>query len=301
MALPSEKILVLINPISGGNSDKGNLAELARATLDAERYDVDIVITEHRGHATELATQAVADGARCVVAVGGDGTVNEIGAVLRGTDTALAVVPTGSGNGLARHIHIPMNAAAALQVVNDMQIEEVDFCTVNDRPFFCTCGVGFDAQVSHKFANEDTRGLITYVKTTINEFFHYKSQDYRITIGDQSWQERAFVIACCNAAQYGNNAIVAPRASMRDGKIDMTIIHSFKLPEAALLSARLFTSTIDRDRNVSIYRASRIAIDRDVPGIMHLDGEPVEMPEHLDICCHSLGLRVVVPNPGRDI
>ncbi len=177
----------------------------------------------------------------------------------------------------------------------------MDFCTVNDRPFFCTCGVGFDAQVSHKFANEDTRGLITYVKTTINEFFHYKSQDYRITIGDQSWQERAFVIACCNAAQYGNNAIVAPRASMRDGKIDMTIIHSFKLPEAALLSARLFTSTIYRDRNVSIYRASRIAIDRDVPGIMHLDGEPVEMPEHLDICCHSLGLRVVVPNPGRDI
>lgn len=288
------KLLAIINPISGMGG-KGKMPTLIKERLDSERFDIEAVFTERAGHATMLAQDAVADGCDIVLAVGGDGTVNEVGRAVCGTSTALAILPCGSGNGLARHLHIPMNAEKALDALNNGVIDLVDYGTVNEQPFFCTCGVGFDAQVSYKFANEDTRGLVTYIKTTISEYFRYRAQHYRITIDGATIEEKAFVIACCNAAQYGNNALVAPRASMQDGKIDITVIHSFNLGEAALLSARLFTSNIDRDRHVSIYRGRDIVIERDDEDVMHIDGDPVMMPEVLHIECHPSAMRVVVP------
>ena len=288
------KLLAIINPISGMGG-KGKMPTLIKERLDSERFDIEVVFTERAGHATMLAQDAVADGCDIVLAVGGDGTVNEVGRAVCGTSTALAILPCGSGNGLARHLHIPMNAEKALDALNNGVIDLVDYGTVNEQPFFCTCGVGFDAQVSYKFANEDTRGLVTYIKTTISEYFRYRAQHYRITIDGATIEEKAFVIACCNAAQYGNNALVAPRASMQDGKIDITVIHSFNLGEAALLSARLFTSNIDRDRHVSIYRGRDIVIERDDEDVMHIDGDPVMMPEVLHIECHPSAMRVVVP------
>ncbi len=288
------KLLAIINPISGMGG-KGKMPSLIKERLASDRFDIEVVFTERSGHATVLAQDAVSDGCDIVLAVGGDGTVNEVGRAVCGTSTALAILPCGSGNGLARHLHIPMNAEKALDAVSNGVIDLVDYGTVNEQPFFCTCGVGFDAQVSYKFANEDTRGLVTYIKTTISEYFRYRAQHYRITIDGATIDERAFVIACCNAAQYGNNALVAPRASMQDGKIDITVIHSFNLGEAALLSARLFTSNIDRDRHVSIYRGRDILIERDDEDVMHIDGDPVMMPELLHIVCHPSAMRVVVP------
>ena len=295
-----KKLLAIVNPISG-TGGKGKIPALIEKTIDPARFSIDIEFTQAPGHATTLAQDARAMGLDGVIAIGGDGTVNEVATALRDSDTPLAVVPCGSGNGLARHLHIPMNVENALQVINNFIIEDVDYCTVNDRPFFCTCGVGFDAQVSYKFANEDTRGLITYIRTTIDQYFRYKAQDYVITIDGQTMSERAFVIACCNAAQYGNNAYVAPRASMKDGKIDITIIHSFNLGSAALLGARLFTSNIDRDRHVSIFRGKEIVIEREQDDVMHLDGEPLMMPRSLHIKCHPAALRVFVPTAGKDI
>ena len=288
------KLLAIINPISGMGG-KGKMPSLIKERLASDRFDIEVVFTERPGHATVLAQDAVSDGCDIVLAVGGDGTVNEVGRAVCGTSTALAILPCGSGNGLARHLHIPMNAEKALDAVSNGVIDLVDYGTVNEQPFFCTCGVGFDAQVSSKFANEDTRGLVTYIKTTISEYFRYRAQHYRITIDGDTIDEKAFVIACCNAAQYGNNALVAPRASMQDGKIDITVIHSFNLGEAALLSARLFTSNIDRDRHVSIYRGRDILIERDDEDVMHIDGDPVMMPELLHIVCHPSAMRVVVP------
>ena len=288
------KLLAIINPISAMGG-KGKMPSLIKERLASDRFDIEVVFTERSGHATVLAQDAVSDGCDIVLAVGGDGTVNEVGRAVCGTSTALAILPCGSGNGLARHLHIPMNAEKALDAVSNGVIDLVDYGTVNEQPFFCTCGVGFDAQVSYKFANEDTRGLVTYIKTTISEYFRYRAQHYRITIDGDTIDEKAFVIACCNAAQYGNNALVAPRASMQDGKIDITVIHSFNLGEAALLSARLFTSNIDRDRHVSIYRGRDILIERDDEDVMHIDGDPVMMPELLHIVCHPSAMRVVVP------
>lgn len=287
-------ILVIVNPVSGtGNKDK--IPRLIDNVVDHSHTDVSILATEYPGHAHEIAEQAVADGIDTVVAVGGDGTVNEVGSALCGTSTALAIVPCGSGNGLARHLRIPTNASRALQVLNNGIVGTFDYCTVNGKPFFCTCGMGFDAAVSYKFSNEGTRGFITYIKTALTEYIKFKPQEYVIDIDGKTMSEKAFVIACCNAAQYGNNALVAPRASMQDGKIDLTVIHSFNLGEAALLSARLFTSNIDRDRHVSIYRGRDIIIERDDEDVMHIDGDPVMMPEVLHITCHPSAMRVVVP------
>ena len=152
-------ILAIINPVSGiGNKNK--IPRLIDTVVDQDTNDVSIVMSEYAGHAREIAAMAVNQGMDVVVAIGGDGTINEVGSALCGTPTALAIVPCGSGNGLARHLRISMNASRALQVLNNGVVSRFDFCTVNGRPFFCTCGMGFDATVSYKFSNEGTRGFI---------------------------------------------------------------------------------------------------------------------------------------------
>lgn len=287
-------ILAIINPVSGiGSKDK--IPRLIETVVDNDRNDVSIVMSEYAGHAREIAAQAVTDGIDVVVAIGGDGTVNEVGSSLVGTDTALAIVPCGSGNGLARHLRISMNASRALQVLNNGVVGQFDYCTVNGKPFFCTCGMGFDAEVSYKFSNEGTRGFITYVKTALTEYLKYKPQQYTIDIDGQQMQERAFVIACCNAAQYGNNAYIAPRATMQDGLIDVTVMHPFNIVNTPLIGARLFLRKLGHDHHVSIYRGKRVVIERDHDDIIHVDGDPMVMPATIVIENVSKGIQILVP------
>lgn len=282
-------ILVIINPIAGTRS-KRNVATLVRDALG----EVSIVYTERAGHGHELAL-AAAGHYDIVVAVGGDGTVNEVASGLMGSTTALGIVPCGSGNGLARDLGLPMRLRRALHVINDGTIDNFDCGEVNGKPFFCTCGVGFDAQVSHAFAKAGTRGFITYIRTTIQEYFSFRPANYRLTIDGETIDEQAFVIAVCNAAQYGNNAFIAPHASMQDGMLDVTVLHRFSLMSAPLVSARLFMRQLDKDKHYSVYRGRHIVIERDDSGPMHLDGEAMVMPARLDIVCHPALLRIVTP------
>ena len=287
-------ILAIINPVSGtGNKDK--IPRLIDTMVDHARNSVSIIATEYPGHANEIAAQAVDDGIDVVVAIGGDGTVNEVGSALCGTQTALAIVPCGSGNGLARHLRIPMNASRALQVLNDGVVGRFDYCTVNGIPFFCTCGMGFDATVSYKFSNEGTRGFITYIKTALTEYLKYKPQDYLIDIDGKKMHEKAFVIACCNAAQYGNNAYIAPRATMQDGLVDVTVMHPFNMVQTPLIGARLFLRQLSHDHHVSIYRGQRVTIERSHDDIMHIDGDPVMMPARVVVENISHGIPILVP------
>ena len=286
------ELLIIVNPIAGTGS-KDDIAAIAREELGVD--DSHIVYTERAGHARELADDAVRRGVDIVAAVGGDGTVNEVAGALVGTDTALAVVPVGSGNGLGRHLRVPLDARKALRLIRQGHIERFDCGIVNgDLPFFCTCGVGFDAQVSHAFATAGTRGLSTYVRTTISEYFRYKPQHYRITIDGDTIDDEAFVIAIGNAAQYGNNAYIAPRATMQDGQLDITVIHRFSLVAAPIVGARLFTGTLDHDSHISIYRGRHIEIARDASGPMHIDGDPLVMPATLTIDCRPAALPVVI-------
>ena len=287
-------ILAIINPVSGiGSKDK--IPRLIDTVVDQDRNDVSIVMSEYAGHAREIASMAVNENIDIVVAIGGDGTVNEVGSALCGTDTALAIVPSGSGNGLARHLRISMNASRALQVLNNGVVGKFDYCTVNGKPFFCACGMGFDAKVSYKFSNEGTRGFITYIKTALAEYIKYKPQEYLIDIDGTKMQEKAFVIACCNAAQYGNNAYIAPRATMQDGLIDVTVMHPFRLVESPLIGARLFLRQLGHDHNVSIYRGKRVVIERRHDDIIHIDGDPITMPARVVIENVSRGINILVP------
>jgi len=289
-----KKILAIINPVSGtGGKDK--IPRLIDTVIDHDRNDVSILISEYPGHARELAAMAVENRFDIVMAIGGDGTVNEVGSALCGTGTALAIVPYGSGNGLARHLRISMNASRAMHMINDGTVGRFDYCTVNGKPFFCTCGMGFDATVSYKFSNEGTRGFITYAKTAISEFFKYKPQEYLIDIDGMKMRDKAFVIACCNAAQYGNNAYIAPRATMQDGLIDVTVMHPFSLVQSPLIGARLFLRQLNQDHHVSIYRGKRVVIERRSDDIIHIDGDPVMMPARIVIENVSNGISIVVP------
>lgn len=299
MDVKRKHILAIINPISGtGNKDK--MPRLIDNIVDHDKYDVRIETTRYPGHGHELACEAQAAGTDIVVAIGGDGTVNEVASALCGTDTALAIVPSGSGNGLARHLRIPVHASRALQVLNNGRLLKLDYCTANGRPFFCVCGMGFDATVSQKFADEGTRGFITYIKTAITEYLKYKPKHYRINIDGKELADDAFVVACCNAAQYGNNAFIAPRATMQDGLIDITIMHRFNFVDSALLGARLFTRTIHHDRHVSIYQGKHVIIERNDPGVIHIDGDPLDMPAKIEIESIPGGINIVVP-PTVDV
>ena len=231
------KILFIVNPISG-TSDKRHIIDLIPKYLDNSRFQWTIRYTEHKGHAAQFVAEAIEAGTDVVVAVGGDGTVNEVARSLVHTNTALGIIPCGSGNGLARHLYIPMNPDGALEVLSDCHIESLDYGMIDEVPFFCTCGVGFDAFISDRFAKSNRRGLLTYIENTLKEGLKYKPDTYEITIDGERQTYKAFLIACANASQYGNNVYIAPHASMSDGLMDVTLMEPFTVLEAPQIAIR---------------------------------------------------------------
>ena len=288
------KILAVINPISG-TSNKEFMPETIARCIDPDKFDVVVRFTQHASHATLLTEEAIKEGFYGVIAVGGDGTINEVAAALRDSSTALGIITCGSGNGLARHLGIPMNVEKALEIINLDNIESLDYCTANDRPFFCTCGVGFDAHVSQKFAEAKKRGPLSYIQKTLVEYLKYRCKTYSIEMNDRVVTEKAFVIACGNASQYGNNAFITPRASMHDGLIDVTVIHPFTPLDTAVLGVLLFTRHIDQDTNINTFRTSELTIHRPKPDVMHIDGEPIMMDADIHIKFHKAGIKIFLP------
>lgn len=293
-ATDKKKLLAIINPISGTDT-KEYIPEILDRIIDKDKFNLTLRFTQRQGHATELTQAAILNGFHGVVAVGGDGTINEVASALCDSDTALGIIPCGSGNGLARHLGVPVNIEKAIQVLNADNVESLDYCTVNDIPFFCTCGVGFDAHVSEKFAQSHKRGALSYVQNTLIEYLKYRPQKYTIEMGNEIVTEEAFLIACGNASQYGNNAFITPGASMHDGLIDITIIHPFTPLDTAIMSVLLFTRHIDQDININTYRTDELVIKRDKPGVMHIDGDPVMMDADLHIKCHKGGIKMLLP------
>lgn len=287
------KIAFIINPISG-TIKKKQLPELIQSDLDKDLFEPEIVFTEYRGHGTELAHRFVAEGYDVVVAVGGDGTVNEIAKALVHTNTTLAIIPIGSGNGLARHLGLPMQAQKAVQALNHSESIQIDYGKVNGKPFFCTCGTGFDAYVSMEFAKGQKRGVIKYVEKMITGYFSYKPQNCHL-IGDGiDLKSKAFVMTFANAAQWGNNAYIAPQASVQDGKMDISIMSNFPVIAIPSIALQLFTKTIDKDFFVSTLRAREVTLYRDEEGPFHYDGEPCQEGKEIKVEVVPDGLRVFV-------
>ena len=289
-----KKIYTIINPISGVGS-KDRIQDAISSRCVNKGISVNILHSEYAGHATELTRRAIDDGADCVIAVGGDGTVNEIARNLLHSDVVLGIIPKGSGNGLARELGIPMDSRSALDVVFSNNVSVIDACKANDNIFFCTCGVGFDAAITVEFAKEKRRGSLTYVKDIVEKYLDYKPEVYELHINDDKITEQAFLIACANASQYGNNAYIAPNADISDGKIDVTILSSFNALDIGPLAIQLFSKTIDKNSKIKTYRTGKARIVRQKEGVMNIDGEPVMTTKDVEVSVISSSLKVFTP------
>ena len=287
-----------MNPISG-TSNKAGIPELIANTLDTSLFDYEIKYTEHAGHAFELASEAKDEGADIVAAIGGDGTVNEVARAIVHSETALGIVPCGSGNGLARHLMLPMQLKKSIEIINHCEIHELDYGIINGHPFFCTCGMGFDAFVSMKFAEAGKRGPITYAENILKEGLKYKPETYEIEDESGTMRYKAFLISCANASQYGNNAYIAPQASMSDGLMDVIIMEPFDVIEAPQISIDMFNKTLDKNSKIKTFRTKKLHIHRKGPGLIHYDGDPIMEGEDIEVEIKAKGIKIIV-NPFAD-
>ena len=294
------KVLFVYNPISGSRRLIPVLPIIEKFT-NRDLYDYSIASTNHKGHATELAREYALKGYDAVIAVGGDGTVNEVGCGLIGTDTALGIIPCGSGNGLARHLGVSMDPFKAVKWLDKSVYTTIDYGTINDHPFFCTCGVGFDATVSERFSNAGSRGMLTYLESILKEIATYNNQLYKLSFDDSSETFECFIVTCANAGQWGNNAYIAPTASLQDGLLDVVVIHPFTPIDAPLLAFQLFNKLLDKNDNVTIRKASRLTITRENEGPAHYDGDPIQLGREIRIELIPQGLKVLIPDRRRGI
>src|SRR5690606_300534 len=188
---------------------------------------------------------AVREGFDVVVAVGGDGTLNQVANGLKHSQTAMGIIPMGSGNGLARHLGIPLRTPQAIHHLNRMPARKMDTLLMNGKTFVNMAGTGFDAHIGHLFATAGSRGFRTYAQITIKELLNYKPQGYEIELDGKKLTEEAFLISFANGSQWGNNAIIAPHASVSDGLIDLSLMRPFKWHQVPSLALKMFNSTID--------------------------------------------------------
>lgn len=291
-------IQFLINPKSGV-SNKKRVPQMVEKYIDRSRYDVELLYTRYAGHAYELAKDAAARGVDVVVAVGGDGTVNEVGRGVAHTNTAMGVIPCGSGNGFARHLGIPIGIKSSIEFINKAEPVAIDYGKINGHSFFCSCGMGFDARVSDDFAKGSHRGAFSYIKTSLVDWLTYKPEKYMVETPFFKKEFTAFVIACGNASQYGNNAYITPFASMRDGLLSVSVLSPFNTLEMPLMAAHLFTHTFDSSNHMTTMATPNLHIVRESPGPVHYDGEPCEMDKELFIEVVPDGIKVMA-NPGWD-
>lgn len=294
-------VVVLINPISGTGGrlhvarERG---EQAAALIRTAGLDPEIYITERSGHAHDLTQAALARGASRVVAWGGDGTVNEVGAALAHRDATLGIVPSGSGNGLARELRIPFDPAAAIAVAIGGRERRIDAGELDGRLFFNVAGVGLDARVAHRFAEAVTvrRGFRRYLAITASELLAYRPDRLTVTLGGESLQVLPLLVAIANGRQYGNGALIAPDARLDDGRLDLVVIGA-RSPVAALARVpQLFAGRIARAPGVVTRSVVNVELTADCPQLYHVDGEPFAGGPTLRAVVKPGALRVSVPS-----
>lgn len=269
-------ILFVINP-KAGTKHKGDFIDQASLHLDQSLFTPEWLYTECQGHAGALAAEARRKGIPYVVAVGGDGTINECASSLVGSDTALGIVPMGSGNGLARDLRIPLDPVKAVQMLNHHKRKAIDCGLANGHHFFCTCGVGFDAYISERFSRNKQRGLIGYLRSIVEEFMQYENQEYHLSVSGVQHTYKAFSITFANAGQFGNNAFISPHADIRDGELDLCVVRDYPKHLGLSLGLRLFNKSIHKSRYVKITRLQQAVVHCPKNSYYHRDGEVAKL------------------------
>lgn len=292
-------ILFILNPISGTVS-KANVCSLIEKYVDKERFDWSICYTEYAGHAEKIAREAAGKGVDVVVAVGGDGTVNEVARGIVQSKTALAIIPCGSGNGLARHLMLPMDVKQAIMIINEMEVHCLDYGVIDNHPFLCTCGVGFDAFIAERFASAGKRGIMTYLEKIFKDGLAYESETYRYSIDNGDYvKKKAWLISCANASQYGNDAYIAPQASMKDGLLDIVVMDPVGAQNVVSVNMEMINKTLDKNTSIQTFKGRHLVVKRQTEGYVHFDGEPTMAPAEVEIYLVERGINIVV-NPHAD-
>lgn len=286
------KALFIINPISGGKK-KDNVPDLIEKNLDAAAYEATIVYSDGPAHARQIAREAV-NAFDLIVAVGGDGTINEVASAIVGTQTILGIIPFGSGNGLSRFLGISMETATAIRGLNKNKTELIDSATLNGHPFFNMAGMGFDAHISEVFSHGKKRGFFTYLISSIQEISKYKAESYVIEIDGKTYEREAFMLSFANSSQYGNNAHISSRASVQDGLLDVCIIKPFPKWRLLEMGIRMFLKKAESSGFLEIIRGKHIKVKRAGAGPAHLDGEPHIMGVESVINIVPASIRVIV-------
>lgn len=291
------RVAVIINPISGagrGGAARAR-AELAASAIGGHGFDVEVFVTERPGHAHQLAAAAIDAGVSTVIAWGGDGTVNEVGSAAAFRDVTLGIIPSGSGNGLARELRIPFDPVRAIDVALGGRECRIDAGELDGKLFFNIAGIGLDAWVAHRFAGRARRGFARYLVLTARGLLRYRPDPQTVTADGATLRTRALLIAIANARQYGNGAIIAPEARLADGRLDVVVVAARSLPATLVQIPRLFTGRIALVPDVAMRAAVDIQVTSTGPVMYHVDGEPYVGGPRLDARPRPGALRVAHP------
>lgn len=294
--LPSEKKLVriILNPNSGTRK-KLDLPKLFNQHVNNRDFHFELHQTQSATHAYDLGAEAVHLGYDLVVAAGGDGTLNQVGRALVGTNIPLGILPLGSGNGFARALKIPLNLGKAIQLIQHGMIKRVDTGKANGHVFLNVCGFGFDAHVSARFATKGTRGFRTYAQISIMELAKYKPANYSVVMDGVQHEIQAFVMAVCNGPQYGSNAYIAPLAEFSDGMLDVTILKDVNWRNLSRITLGLFRRTLHRSNAYQGFRCHHMVVSGMHDTFVNIDGEAIPMEASVNIENIPNSLSVIVP------
>ena len=289
------KILFIINPVAGTKKNIKSLEKLIEKTIDLNQFELHIEYTKYAFHGTEIAEQAVKNKFNVIVAVGGDGTINEISKALINTDTIFAIIPKGSGNGLARYLKIPMNTERALKLINKLNVKKIDTIKINGKYYVNMAGLGFDAHISHLFANYGKRGFLSYAKLVLREFKKYKPEKYIVKSDGNEIETEAFLISLANSSQFGNEAHIAPHAKINDGLVDIVILKKFPLSKSMQIASMIYTKRLHKSKYYQLIRTDKaeITCTNKIKG--HIDGEPSHFEQNINVQVLASSLKVLVP------
>lgn len=293
-----KKLIFIINP-KAGIKPKKNTTDYIYKHIDNNKFDCDIRFTECAGHATQIAADAVKSGAEVVVGFGGDGTIREIAKGIVGSDVILGIIPGGSGNGFADHFRIPQRWSSAIKIINKMKVISVDTGTINDELFIHAAGIGFDAIVSQKFADNMIRGLFSYIKTALIEYVQFNPLNYTLIFDGNEIKRRAFLIAFANVSEYGNRFTISPEASVTDGLIDVVIGNPFFFTAVPGLIYRSLRRTLHHSKYIEIFRVKEVKVMREFRNPVHFDGDTRRMDTELNIVIHPASLKLIVPDDKK--
>ena len=291
MQAKQEKILFIINPISG--SGKGDQVQsLVQTYLNYERFEPYFLFSEYGGHAKEIAAKAASEDYEAIIAVGGDGTFNEVAAALVNTPVAIGVLPIGSGNGMAGHLKVPMELKKAIQHLNRSRRKVMDTATCNGHPFIGCFGVGFDAKIAVTFARGNLRGFWGYFTAISKEFFAYRSKDYILNIDGKELKLKAFILCVANSSEYGNKAIISPNSDINDGKINLVVIQRMPLAVVPFFARKLFLGKVSSSSYFKEYSGKEIFLIQE-ESWAHIDGEPIEVGQKVSIAVKPASLNLL--------